>query len=106
MGTDTNSLVMSPRPTAGPDLKPGAPMRIDLYDRKGFPASPSQTGTKTWNYNLEGVAHYGMYADFLKDIRLSNTAGLVDKDLFRSADYFWQMWLRIEAQKRNVPTGP
>jgi hypothetical protein len=29
-------------------------------------------------------------------------AELVDSHLFRSANYFWQMWERIEARKVNV----
>jgi hypothetical protein len=59
-GTDTNSLVKSPRPTMGPEMKP--------------------------------------------DVRTSpGGADLVDQNLFRSADYFWRMWQRIEAQKVNVP---
>jgi hypothetical protein len=38
------------------------------------------------------------------DVRTSpGGADLVDQNLFRSADYFWRMWQRIEAQKVNVP---
>src|SRR5262249_7485125 len=27
---------------------------------------PSQTGSRLWNYNFDGVAHYGMLPDFLQ----------------------------------------
>ena len=111
IGTDMNSLVEAPRPTMGPDLKPGSPIRADLYSAPGFPTSPSSTGGKTWDYNQEGVAHYGMLADFIKDVRSApphpemkmNREDLVLNHLMRSADYFYRMWQRIEAQKSNVP---
>jgi phospholipase C len=35
--------------------------------------------------------------------RISKTE-FVDKHLFRSADYFWHMWERIEAQRTTIPT--
>jgi hypothetical protein len=36
-GTDTNSLVKSPRPTMGPEMKPDTPIRATLYALDGFP---------------------------------------------------------------------
>jgi hypothetical protein len=104
-GTDLNGLVRGPRPGGGNRVK---------YDAS-FPISSS--GTKTWNYNTEGVAHYGMLSDFVQDLRTAPSdnyigdqgtpvgiAGseLVDDHLFRSANYFWQMWERIETRKGDV----
>jgi hypothetical protein len=75
---------------------------------------PSKTGSKTWYYDTDGVAHYGMLADFVRGVSLApaNTYGgrspgmtgseLVDHHLNRSANYFWQMWRRIEARKGSV----
>ena len=102
-GTDMNSLVKSPRPTA---IVPPPLARNSVIYNNAFPRS--QTGTKTWDYNLEGVAHYGLLADFVKDVRTAPVnqgmtgADLVDNHLMRSADYFWHMWQKIEAQKVNV----
>lgn len=105
-GTDLNGLVKGPMPGGGGRVN---------YDAT-FPMSSS--GTKSWDYNTEGVAHYGMLPDFIRDVRTTASIGyiepgwvprgvtgpeLVDKHLFRSADYFWHMWERIEAQKANVP---
>ncbi len=104
-GTDLNGLVKGPMPGGGNRV---------AYDAS-FPMSTS--GTKTWNYNTEGVAHYGMLADCVRDVRTTpsngfmgpqgvplgvNGATLVDKHLNRSADYFWHMWELIEARKGNV----
>jgi len=118
-GTDSNSMVSSPRPTIF-DVKPGTvPRFTDIYnpsnpanDNPQLPVqSRSTTGSRTWDYNFDGVAHYGMFADFVKDIRtapatpLMTKTGkdLVDNHLLRSADYFFKMWQKIESQKTNVP---
>lgn len=103
-GTDLNGLVKGPIPGGGDRVKYGA-------------FAKSTTGSKSWDYNTEGVAHYGMMADFVVDLRTAasteytgaegiplgvNGAELVDSHLNRSANYFWQMWQLIEARKGNV----
>jgi hypothetical protein len=53
-------------------------------------------------------AHDGMLADFVKDVRTAPTSqamagkDLVDNHRLHSADYFYRMWQKVEAQKRNV----
>jgi hypothetical protein len=104
-GTDLNGLVKGPPPGGGNRVKYGA----------AFPMSTSIT--KSWDYNKEGVAHYGMLADFVMDVRTAPSNGytgaggfplgvtgaeLVDNHLNRSANYFWQMWMQIEARKGLV----
>ncbi len=104
-GTDLNGLVKGPPPGGGNRV---------LYDAS-FPMS--QSGNKSWNYNTDGVAHYGMLPDFVRDVRTAPSNGyqfaggipkgvagadLVDNHLNRSANYFWQMWVQIEARKSSV----
>jgi hypothetical protein len=104
-GTDLNGLVKGPVPGG---------VNSVAYDST-FP--PSSSGTRTWDYNTEGVVHYGMLADFVRDIRNApsnnlfgpggvplgvNGSDLVDNHLFSSANYFWQMWVQIEARKGSV----
>lgn len=115
-GTDMNSLVKTPRPTMV-EFAPGdVPRFADIYNPSNpantanpLPVQPkSQNGTRVWDYNLDGVAHDGMLADFVKDVRTAPTGqamggkDLVDNHLLRSADYFYRMWQKVEAQKRNV----
>ena len=93
---------------------PGGGPRI-VYDNN---FRMSTTGAKTWNYNTDGVAHYGMLADFVRDLRNAPSNGfigaggaqlgvaggdLVDKHLMRGADHFWKMWQRIEVAKGSIP---
>jgi microsomal dipeptidase-like Zn-dependent dipeptidase len=97
LGTDANSLVPTPAPPRN---------RRPIQYTATF--QPSRSGTKTWDYNVDGVAHYGMFADFVQDVRAANNnpgmsgPDLVDNHLMRSADYFWRMWQRIETQRSNV----
>ncbi len=89
IGTDTNGLAKGPRPR-------GVAIQYD----GDFPMSA--TGTKTWNYNEEGVAHYGMLADFLRDINGLDGGRAVIDGLNRSAEDFARMWERCERQKYKV----
>ncbi|MEO6525740.1 MAG: membrane dipeptidase [Gemmatimonadaceae bacterium] len=104
-GTDLNGLVKGPRPGGGTRVK---------YDAS---FAMSRSGNKSWNYNTDGVAHYGMMADWVRDLRTMPGNGyvgpggvalgvagpdLVDNHLFRTADYFWRMWEKIESRKGSV----
>ena len=66
-----------------------------------FPAS--RDGSKTWNYNTDGVVHYGMLWDFLQDVRtLPGGADIIDNNFMYGADYFFRTWQIAETQSRNV----
>ncbi len=92
IGSDLNGLVRAPKPRSGSHV---------VYDAR-FPRS--RTGTKEWDYNRDGVAHYGMLADFVRDMRTApDGERLVSEKLLGSAEFFAQMWERAEAQKGNVP---
>lgn len=55
-----------------------------------------KTGNRTFDYNKEGVAHYGLLADHLEDIR--NVADEeVYQSILNSAEAYLQMWERVEA---------
>jgi hypothetical protein len=117
LGTDTNSLVKTPRPTIEPPASvrytpiytPGDPINEGVQ-----PLSMSTTGGMTWDYNVHGVAHYGMFVDFLRDVRgLPANATvpvkaaivgrqIVDDQMMYGADYFYRMWLKADAQKARV----
>jgi hypothetical protein len=116
-GTDTNSLVGTPKP-----LLEGLDMydrQLNVYSRNSangicerFPCDPApKNGLEVWDFRTSGVAHYGMFADFVKAVwslpdRKGSTVvrgqDLVDNHLSRNADNFWRMWVKIEAQKNRV----
>ena len=70
---------------------------------------PSKGPGTTWDYNVDGVAHYGMFADFLRDVRtlpasaVMTGAQIVDDQMMYAADYFYQTWRKADAQKARVP---
>jgi microsomal dipeptidase-like Zn-dependent dipeptidase len=116
-GTDLNGLVRGPKPGGSNRVKYNGNADAPWPANQTDPIPISQTGTKRWDYNDDGVAHYGMLADFVRDLRTAPSIGfvgsdgaqlgvagteLVDQHLLRGANYFWQMWLRIEAQKASV----
>ena len=91
MGTDLNGMVPGARPRPGSHVAYGP----------GLPQS--QLGAKTWDYNRDGVVHYGMLWDFIADVDTApNGAHLMQTHLNQSADYFWHTWQKAEAQKVNV----
>lgn len=111
-GTDLNGLVLAPPPP--PDH------HAIVYGNGSFPLAPSPrkpasdplpiAPPATWNYNTDGVAHYGMLPEFVYDVRRTmpsqpngiSGVQLVDQHFNRSADHFWHMWQRIEAQRVHV----
>jgi microsomal dipeptidase-like Zn-dependent dipeptidase len=86
IGTDTNGMAKMPRPGTR-----------DLRYGKNFPKS--KTLAKEWDYKVDGVAHYGMFADFLRDVEMESDGKAVIAELWYSAEKFARMWERCEAQK-------
>ena len=112
LGTDTNSLVKTPQPTLN---VPSSPRFTDIYNPNNPlnhgvpPLARSTEGSRTWDYNFDGVAHYGMFVDFLRDVRtlpanaVMNGRDIVDDQMMYGAERFYQMWLKAETQKTRVP---
>jgi microsomal dipeptidase-like Zn-dependent dipeptidase len=100
-GTDTDGMAMGMPPRSGSAVH---------YD-DNFPRSSA--GTKWWDYNKDGVAHYGLIPDFLKDVHTLPAPGgyplsgaqLVDNNLMQGADYFLQTWQKCEQLKTKVPAN-
>lgn len=90
LGTDLNGLVKGAKPKAG-----------SLTYSSSFPKL--KTGNKTWDYNTDGVAHYGLLADFVAAVGSRGSDGAnVKNSLNQSAEFFAQMWEQAEKQRSNV----
>lgn len=107
-GTDTDGLAMGMPPRLKLGVVPktllnplgAAPASSVKYDAS-FPKS--RLGNREWDYNSQGVVHYGMLADFLKDARTApNGANLIDNNLMNGAQYFLDTWKKCEALKGGV----
>jgi microsomal dipeptidase-like Zn-dependent dipeptidase len=89
-GTDTNGLALG-MPAGGPQITYGNSFQ------------PSRLGGHAWNYNTDGVAHYGMIIDFLHAVReLPFGADLIDNNLMYGAEYFYETWKLAEEQSAKV----
>lgn len=54
------------------------------------------TGERVFDLNTDGVAHYGLYPDFIADMQASEGGEEALKYLFRSAEVYLQAWERAE----------
>jgi microsomal dipeptidase-like Zn-dependent dipeptidase len=92
LGSDINGFLRQPRPPTGKcDGKP-------CVNYASFPQA--KTGTRAWDYNREGVAHIGLYPDFLKDVEARGGGDVVQK-MFGGAEAFAKMWERAEQVGRG-----
>ena len=69
-----------------PILSPGRPLQVNA----------SRQGTRTFDFNTDGMAHIGMYPDFFADLL---TIGVTAGDLqpvFRSAERYIRVWQSVE----------
>lgn len=58
------------------------------------------TGERTFDFAREGVAHYGLYADWLEDLRRVGGKPLAD-DMWAGAEAYLQMWERASGIVTN-----
>jgi microsomal dipeptidase-like Zn-dependent dipeptidase len=71
------------------------------------PLTRSKAGQRRdFDYNVDGMAHYGMLPDFLQDLR---NVGLTAEDLaplFRSAYDYIEMWSTCESRAADLSKAP
>ncbi|MDE9365587.1 discoidin domain-containing protein [Luteipulveratus sp. YIM 133132] len=65
-----------------------------------------RTGQRTWDVNIDGVAHYGLVPDYVEDLRLVGGQKIVD-DLMRGPESYLRTWGSTEAHQAptNLATG-
>ena len=53
-----------------------------------------RTGSRTYDLNEDGVAHYGLFADLLADMQRTRPGRRALTPLYRSAEAYVRMWER------------
>ncbi|MFN8397385.1 MAG: hypothetical protein U0176_22370 [Bacteroidia bacterium] len=89
MGTDVGGFSPLPPPDSTVKIK---------YDAQ---FTPCKTGNRTWDFNVDGVAHYGLWPDYL---RAWDAAGMKPEEkaaFMHSAEGFLQMWAKC--RNHNMP---
>ncbi|HEX2630764.1 MAG TPA: hypothetical protein VHM26_17225 [Chitinophagaceae bacterium] len=69
---------------------------------KNEPVRRCITGNRYWDFNLDGLAHYGLMPDLLQDLK---NIGFTNKQLvplFRSAEDYIRMWESAERVKVSI----
>jgi hypothetical protein len=64
-----------------------------------------KTGERTWDINVDGVAQYGLYPDWIEDLRMQAGDEIVD-DMARSAEAYLEMWERATGVPRTAAISP
>jgi hypothetical protein len=92
-GADMNGFGAqgSPRKTANQN---GVEYPFKSFDGKQT-VDRAHAGQRTWDINNEGVPHYGLYPDWVEDLRKIAGDEIVE-DMGRGAEAYLQMWERAE----------
>ncbi len=92
-GTDVNGLGKQAPPRPGNEANP---VRYPFRTFDGGTVVDRQvSGTRTFDVNADGTAHYGMFPDWVEDLRVIAGDQIVD-DLANGAEAYLQMWARAE----------
>ena len=97
-GSDINGLHSQPVPRSNAAQNPVEyPFRS--FDG-GSVIDHQVSGTRTYDINTDGVDHYGLYPDWIEDLRKVAGDQIVD-DMANGAEAYLQMWERAEADAGN-----
>jgi hypothetical protein len=93
-GSDINGLHAQPKPRSDAAQNP---VRYPFRSFDGGSVIDRQrSGTRTYDINTDGVDHYGLYSDWIEDLRLVAGPQIVD-DMANGAEAYLQLWARAEA---------
>jgi hypothetical protein len=103
IGSDMNGIAKQPIPR--PDQTTNQPVKYPFksYDGKQT-IEQATTGQRTWDFNKDGVAQYGLYLDWLEEVRQRADPTFV-ADMLRGSEAYLQMWERAVGvpAKRALP---
>ena len=93
-GSDINGLHSQPHHRANPSQNP-VQYPFLSFDR-GSVIKQQRSGTRVYDVNFDGVDHYGLYPDWIEDLRRVGGRAVVE-DMANGAEAYLQMWERAEA---------
>lgn len=77
------------------------PVKYPFTGLGGVKISKQISGQRTYDINADGVAHYGLYPDWIEDLRKQGGARIAD-DMARGAEAYLQMWERAEGVSNDA----
>ena len=97
LGSDINGLHRQAPPRA--DVAEH-PLKYPFKSYDGQVTFDQQvSGQRVYDMNVDGVAHYGLFPDYLADIQMQEGGEDTLKVLFRSAEAYLQRWAKVEAAR-------
>jgi microsomal dipeptidase-like Zn-dependent dipeptidase len=97
-GSDINGMALQPGVRADAAEHP-LQYPFKSYDGK-VTFERQVSGERVFDLNLDGVAHYGLYADLFADIQQQPGGDEAMKYLFRSAEAYLQLWQRAYERRQ------
>ncbi len=82
----------------------GPPRGADVPDPVSYPFrswdgkvkfGKQRSGKRVYDINVDGVAHYGLYPDWIEDLRMQ-AGNKIIRDMGRGAEAYLQMWERAD----------
>ena len=108
-GADINGLGAQGNPRGA---KVPNPVRYPFTGLGGVRIDKQRAGQRTWDINVDGVAQYGLYPDWVEDLRKvadaqrrGDGAKIVD-DMARGAEAYLQMWERTYGVRPDSCRNP
>ncbi|MGH9274884.1 MAG: hypothetical protein ACRDZU_09580, partial [Acidimicrobiales bacterium] len=88
-GADSNGLGSQGGPRVGAEN----PVTYPFTGLGGVVIDQQVSGSRVYDINVDGVAHYGLYPDWIEDLRMQAGDEIVE-DLARGSEAYLQMWER------------
>ncbi|MDZ4297174.1 MAG: hypothetical protein U0998_10980 [Moraxellaceae bacterium] len=97
LGSDINGLHIQARPR---DDVVENPLRYPFRSFDGRVTFDRQvTGQRIYDLNTDGVAHYGLFPDFLADMQMQPGGSEALAFIFKSAEAYLQRWEAVERRR-------
>ncbi|HEY0975784.1 MAG TPA: hypothetical protein VGE57_14945 [Solimonas sp.] len=97
LGSDINGIHVQAAPRADAAQRP---LQYPFTSYDGRVVFERQvTGERVFDLNTDGVAHYGLYPDYLADLQQLPGGDEALQYLFRSAEAYLQFWERAESRR-------
>ena len=99
--TDMNGLGAQARPRGDAGSNP---LAYPFTSEFGLVFDQQKSGNRIFDENKEGIAHYGLVADYLQDIR-EKGHNQTYESVMSFAEAYLQMWERTESNNVDTPTS-
>ncbi len=102
LGTDMSGLGGQAGPRDDADIEP---LTYPFISEFGLVFDRQQSGNRTFDFNQDGMAHYGMLADHLEDLRRQASPQTYEA-VMNSAEAYLQMWERARGPRDMAYINP